>query len=79
MALVARSMRITEALWTWMIAHSDTKHATETAFITQSDLRLEDKDGKNPEMQEIWGLQRLWGYPLGRNTSVGNQNIYNGT
>lgn len=37
-----------------MIAHSDTKHATETAFITQSDLRLEDKDGKNPEMQEIW-------------------------
>lgn len=46
---------------------------------TQSDLRLEDKDGKNPEMQEIWGLQRLWGHPLGRNTSVGNQNIYNGT
>ena len=42
-------------------------------------LRLEDKDGKNPEMQEIWGLQRLWGHPLGRNTSVGNQNIYNGT
>ena len=62
-----------------MIAHSDTKRATETAFITQSDLRLEDKDGKNPEMQEIWGLQRLWGHPLGRNTSVGNQNIYNGT
>ena len=23
-----------------MIAHSDTKHATETAFITQSDLRF---------------------------------------
>ena len=30
-------------------------------------------------MQEIWVLQRLWGYPLGRNPSVGNQNIYNGT
>lgn len=30
-------------------------------------------------MQEIWGLQRLWGYPLGRNTSVGNKSIYNGT
>lgn len=26
-----------------MIAHSDTKHATETAFITQSDLRFGEK------------------------------------
>lgn len=40
---------------------------------------MEAKDGNDPEMQEIWGLQRLWGHPLGRNTSVGNQNIYNGT
>ena len=29
-----------EVLWTWMIAHSDIKYATETAFITQSDLRF---------------------------------------
>ena len=41
-------MRITEVLWTWMIAHSDTKHATETAFITQSDLRFGgEKYGRN--------------------------------
>jgi hypothetical protein len=56
MALVARSMRITEALWTWMIAHSDTKHATETAFITQSDLRF--GGGADYEIETVSLLQR---------------------
>lgn len=43
--LVARSMRITEALWTWMIAHSDTKHATETSDLRFSGERDELRNG----------------------------------